>query len=513
MVERFHPRLAVACSFQKEASVVLDLILKIAPDARVFTLDTHVLFPETYETWRKVEERYGITVEVHQGPSLGRQASTHGDRLWERDPDACCDLRKVQPLQRALADVDAWISGVRREQGPSRAEHPQARLGRQARALEGQPARRLDRGGRLALHRRPRPPVQRAARSRLRLDRLHPLHAPRHRAATGAGPARARSSAACTPKLRTWTCSPRSTTTASALTSRPGTSSGSISSSRPTRTSTTSARCSACIRSRSRTRASSASGRRSTCTRTTSCSSSTPRGSTATGSVRPIEVHVYVARGYLITARRDACEILDELRDDVEELHEHPVYKILDTLTDAFYPVIEGLEERVDALEAEVAHEAAQGAPDDDLPAAPGRARDRPHRVGPARPVPVRVGRAPAPGRVRRHRASTCATSATTWRRSPASCTGRREDLAALTSTYFNANADRLNAVATRITILGTLFVLWTLVTGFFGQNFGWLVDHIDSMTRLPDLRRRRASSIPTVILLTLFWVKRHDWF
>src|SRR3954467_15949163 len=98
MVERFHPRLAVACSFQKEASVVLDLILRIAPDARIFTLDTHVLFPETYETWRKVEERYGITVEVHQGPSLGRQADTHGDRLGERHPDACRDLRQVQPL-------------------------------------------------------------------------------------------------------------------------------------------------------------------------------------------------------------------------------------------------------------------------------------------------------------------------------------------------------------------------------------------------------------------------------
>jgi len=124
MVERFHPRLAVACSFQKEASVVLDLILQIAPDARIFTLDTHVLFPETYETWRKVEERYGITVEIHQGPSLGRQAATHGDKLWERDPDACCDLRKVQPLNQALADMDAWIAGVRREQGPSRATTP-----------------------------------------------------------------------------------------------------------------------------------------------------------------------------------------------------------------------------------------------------------------------------------------------------------------------------------------------------------------------------------------------------
>lgn len=120
-VERWHPRLAVACSFQKESSVVLDLLLAIAPDARVFTLDTHVLFPETYATWKRVEERYGVEVEVFEGPSLGRQAALHGDRLWERDPDRCCELRKVRPLDRALAGVDAWVSGVRREQSPSRA--------------------------------------------------------------------------------------------------------------------------------------------------------------------------------------------------------------------------------------------------------------------------------------------------------------------------------------------------------------------------------------------------------
>ena len=124
MVERFHPRLAVACSFQKEASVVLDLMLRVAPDARIFTLDTHVLFPETYETWQRVEERYGITVEVFQGPSLGRQAATHGDRLWERDPDECCRMRKVDPLIEALSGVDAWVSGVRREQSPVRARTP-----------------------------------------------------------------------------------------------------------------------------------------------------------------------------------------------------------------------------------------------------------------------------------------------------------------------------------------------------------------------------------------------------
>jgi phosphoadenosine phosphosulfate reductase len=124
MVERFHPRLALACSFQKESSVILDLLLQIAPDARVFTLDTHVLFPETYETWQRVEQRYGIEIEVHQGPSLGRQAALHGDRLWEREPDKCCDLRKVQPLERALAGVDAWVSGVRREQSAVRARTP-----------------------------------------------------------------------------------------------------------------------------------------------------------------------------------------------------------------------------------------------------------------------------------------------------------------------------------------------------------------------------------------------------
>ena len=121
VVDRFHPRLTVACSFQKEASVVLDLMLEIAPDARIFTLDTHVLFPETYETWKRVEDRYGIEIEVHQGPSLGRQAATHGDRLWERDPDACCGLRKVDPMIEALADVDAWVSGVRRDQSAARA--------------------------------------------------------------------------------------------------------------------------------------------------------------------------------------------------------------------------------------------------------------------------------------------------------------------------------------------------------------------------------------------------------
>ena len=116
MVREYHPRLYVACSFQKEASVIVDMLVKIEPKARFFVLDTGVLFEDTYETWRRVEERYGITIDRYVGEWV--------DRLWERDPDACCAMRKVEPLERALSGVDAWITGLRREQSPLRSGTP-----------------------------------------------------------------------------------------------------------------------------------------------------------------------------------------------------------------------------------------------------------------------------------------------------------------------------------------------------------------------------------------------------
>ena len=128
MVERFHPRLYVACSFQKEASVIMDMLLKIEPEARFFTLDTGLLFPETYETWRQLEDRYGVKVEVYQGMSLARQSAEHGEELWNSDPDACCGIRKVEPLKEALSQVDAWVSGMRRDQSPSRRQTPKFHL-------------------------------------------------------------------------------------------------------------------------------------------------------------------------------------------------------------------------------------------------------------------------------------------------------------------------------------------------------------------------------------------------
>ena len=100
------------------------MLLTREPQARVFALDTHVLFPETYAVWRAVEQRYGIKVEVFQGPSLGRQAAAHGDALWASNPTLCCSIRKVAPLSEALAGLDGWITGMRRDQSPTRADAP-----------------------------------------------------------------------------------------------------------------------------------------------------------------------------------------------------------------------------------------------------------------------------------------------------------------------------------------------------------------------------------------------------
>ena len=124
VVRQFHPRLYVACSFQKEASVIMDMLVKIEPAARFFTLDTGFLFDETVSTWRELERHYGITVEAAAGISPAEQARLHGDELWKRDPDACCGIRKVVPLRERLASVDAWVAGLRRDQSPSRATTP-----------------------------------------------------------------------------------------------------------------------------------------------------------------------------------------------------------------------------------------------------------------------------------------------------------------------------------------------------------------------------------------------------
>jgi phosphoadenosine phosphosulfate reductase len=112
-VESHHPRLVMACSFQKEESVLIDMLMAIEPNARVFTIDTGVLFPETYETWRRIEGRYGLKIEVIDAlPPNGTPWSAA----------SCCGVRKVEALDRALDGTTAWITGIRREQSPTRAD-------------------------------------------------------------------------------------------------------------------------------------------------------------------------------------------------------------------------------------------------------------------------------------------------------------------------------------------------------------------------------------------------------
>ncbi|MBI5309900.1 MAG: phosphoadenosine phosphosulfate reductase family protein [Actinobacteria bacterium] len=124
-VEQFHPRLYVASSFQKEASVILDMLLKIEPNARFFTIDTGNLFPETFEVWRKIEQRYDVKIDVYNATDFAPAsilAQSTPQNTWAGEPDECCGKYKVAALQAALLNVDAWVTGLRREQAHTRAE-------------------------------------------------------------------------------------------------------------------------------------------------------------------------------------------------------------------------------------------------------------------------------------------------------------------------------------------------------------------------------------------------------
>ena len=123
-LDTFPGKVSVACSFQKEESVLLDMLFELDSKARVFAIDTHHLFPETYELWREVERRYATKIETFEGPSPEELAATHGERLWETKPDLYLAIAKVAPLNSALVDLDCWITGIRRDQAPTRANAP-----------------------------------------------------------------------------------------------------------------------------------------------------------------------------------------------------------------------------------------------------------------------------------------------------------------------------------------------------------------------------------------------------
>lgn len=120
--ETYEDELIYACSFGIEGIVMIDLINQFYPQAKVVFLDTGFHFQETYELIDRVKARYPqLDIEMKQPElTIKEQAKTYGDRLWERNPDQCCYMRKVLPLRETLSSATAWLSGLRREQSSSR---------------------------------------------------------------------------------------------------------------------------------------------------------------------------------------------------------------------------------------------------------------------------------------------------------------------------------------------------------------------------------------------------------
>jgi phosphoadenosine phosphosulfate reductase len=123
-VDEFQPGLTLACSFGGPSGMVLlDMVMKIDPTVAVFYLDTDFLFPETYKLRDVCEAKYGFkSIGFKSLLTPEAQASQYGEVLWSRDPDQCCEVRKVEPNYRALEGKTAWVAGMRRDQSKTRAD-------------------------------------------------------------------------------------------------------------------------------------------------------------------------------------------------------------------------------------------------------------------------------------------------------------------------------------------------------------------------------------------------------
>lgn len=118
----FQPRLVMTSSFGAEGIVLIDKLARIASAIPIIYLDTGYHFPETEQLKEQMRARYNLNlIEQRATLTVAEQAEIYGDKLYERDPDLCCRMRKVEPLRASLAGQDAWLSALRRDQSPTRA--------------------------------------------------------------------------------------------------------------------------------------------------------------------------------------------------------------------------------------------------------------------------------------------------------------------------------------------------------------------------------------------------------
>jgi magnesium transporter len=241
----------------------------------------------------------------------------------------------------------------------------------------------------------------------------------------------------------------------------------------------------------------------------------TARATPGGRGVEPVEVHLHISGGYLFTARRTPLPELDPLRDELslEELpaEDYVVYRVLDGLTDALFPVVDHAEALIDKLEEQVL------------------SRTDRHQLAEIYRLKQEVQglqRRLVPQRDQFHVAMEAIMELPGLTRGSheylrdvadhlAQVTGelhrQAEDLSGLTSTYYNANQNRLTMLATRLTVLATFFLVWTLVTSFFGQNFRWLVDHVASFEAFA-IYETLGLVLPTAVAAVYFWRRRREW-
>ena len=149
---------AISSAFGAEGMVLIDMASRVRQNFRLFTLDTEFLFPETYNLMDQVEQRYGITHRTSVSAELARRnkSEIHGPALWQRNPDQCCNLRKVEPLQRKLSELAAWITSIRRDQTAARAGAGKIEWDAKFGLVKINPDRRLEFQASVAIHSRAR---------------------------------------------------------------------------------------------------------------------------------------------------------------------------------------------------------------------------------------------------------------------------------------------------------------------------------------------------------------------
>jgi magnesium transporter len=187
------------------------------------------------------------------------------------------------------------------------------------------------------------------------------------------------------------------------------------------------------------------------------------------------------------------------------------VYLVLDALTDALFPVVDNLEDRIDSLEG-----AVLTAVDQDQIGQIYRLKQEVQaihrRLLPQRDnFPAQVHAIMELPGLEHGKREYLRDVGDHMVQVSGELQRQIDDLTTLTSTYFNANANRLNRLLTRLTVMGTFFLVWTLVTSFFGQNFGWLVRHINSFTAFA-LYQGLALLVPTIVVAIYFWRRRSEW-